>query len=98
VTRFALRGSPADYDEWDALGNAGWGFKDLLPYFTRLEVDADFGDQPWHGDRGPMPISRYLDLELIRSERPGCWRWRRWVSRSSRITTDRAQSAPGGCR
>ena len=64
VTRFAPRGSPADYDEWAALGNEGWGFEDVLPYFTRLEADADFGDQPWHGDRGPMPVSRYLDLEL----------------------------------
>lgn len=64
VTRFALRGSPADYDAWTALGNPRWAFKDMLPYFTRLEADADFGEQPWHGDRGPMPISRYLDLEL----------------------------------
>jgi choline dehydrogenase len=64
VTRFALRGSPADYDEWAALGNAGWAFADVLPYFRRLEADADFGDQPWHGDRGPMPVSRYPGLEL----------------------------------
>jgi choline dehydrogenase len=64
VTRFALRGSRADYDEWAALGNAGWGFEDVLPYFTRVEADDDFGDQPWHGDRGPLPITRYLDLAL----------------------------------
>jgi choline dehydrogenase-like flavoprotein len=64
MTRFALRGSTADYDEWAALGNPGWGFEDVLPYFTRLESDADFGDQPWHGDRGPLPIGRYLDVEL----------------------------------
>jgi choline dehydrogenase len=63
LTRFAIRGSPADYDEWAALGNVGWSFDDVLPYFTRLEADADFGDQPWHGGRGPMPITRYLDLE-----------------------------------
>ena len=63
VTRFAPRGSPADYDEWAALGNTGWGFEDVLPYFRRLEADADFGDEPWHGDRGPMPVRRYLDLE-----------------------------------
>ena len=44
VTRFALRGSPADYDEWAGLGNAGWGFTDVLPYFTRLEADADYPD------------------------------------------------------
>jgi choline dehydrogenase len=63
VTRFALRGSPADYDEWAALGNAGWGFEDVLPSFARLETDADFGDQPWHGECGRLPITRYLDLE-----------------------------------
>ncbi|MDQ2983787.1 MAG: GMC family oxidoreductase N-terminal domain-containing protein [Actinomycetota bacterium] len=50
MTRFALRGSPADYEEWTALGNAGWGFEDVLPYFARLGSDADFGEQPWHGD------------------------------------------------
>ena len=64
VTRFALRGSAADYDEWEAVGNDGWGFEDVLPYFKRLEADADFGDRPWHGDAGPMPISRYLNLDL----------------------------------
>jgi choline dehydrogenase len=63
VTRFAPRGSPADYDEWAALGNAGWSFDDVLPYFRHLEADADFGDTPWHGDSGPMPVRRYLELE-----------------------------------
>ena len=64
LTRFALRGWPADYDEWAGLGNAGWGFADVLPYFRRLEADADFGDRPWHGDAGPVPVSRYLGLEF----------------------------------
>jgi len=64
ATRFALRGSSADYDEWAALGNAGWGFDDVLPFFRRLEADADFHDQPWHGDAGPIPVTRYLDLGL----------------------------------
>jgi choline dehydrogenase len=63
LTRFTPRGSPADYDEWAALGNAGWGFDDVLPYFVGLEADSDFGDRPWHGDRGPMPSTRYLDLD-----------------------------------
>jgi len=59
VTRFTPRGSPADFDEWAALGNPGWRFEDVLPYFIRLETDTDFGDQPWHGDRGPMPSTRH---------------------------------------
>jgi len=64
VTRVAVRGSPADFDEWAALGNEGWGFDDVLPYFKRLESDAEFGDQPWHGDSGPIPVTRYPELEL----------------------------------
>jgi choline dehydrogenase-like flavoprotein len=65
VTRFAPRGSPADYDEWAALGNAGWSFDDVLPYFRHLEADADFGDTPWHGDSGPMPVRRYSGVRLL---------------------------------
>jgi choline dehydrogenase len=63
MTRFAVRGSPADYDDWAARGNPGWGFDDVLSAFNRLEADADFGDEPWHGDAGPIPIRRYLDVE-----------------------------------
>jgi choline dehydrogenase-like flavoprotein len=63
LTRFTPRGSPADYDGWQALGNPGWSFDDVLPYFIRLEEDTDFGHEPWHGDRGPVPSTRYLDLD-----------------------------------
>ena len=63
VTRFTPRGSPADYDEWAAMGNPGWAFDEVLPYFKRLESDTDFGDQSWHGNRGPMPSTRYLELD-----------------------------------
>jgi len=63
LTRFTPRGAPADYDGWEALGNPGWGFDDVLPYLIRLEEDTDFGHEPWHGDRGPIPSTRYLDLD-----------------------------------
>lgn len=56
MTRFAPRGAPADYDAWPE----GWHWDDVLPYFTKLETDVDFGHEPWHGDSGPMPVSRYL--------------------------------------
>jgi choline dehydrogenase-like flavoprotein len=55
LTRFTPRGSPADYDGWEALGNPGWRFDEVLPYFIRLEQDTDFGHEPWHGDGGPIP-------------------------------------------
>ena len=64
MTRFALRGSRADYDEWEALGNPGWGFDDVLPYFNGLEADADFGHHAWHGSCGCLPVTRYLDVDL----------------------------------
>src|SRR5580765_7847355 len=63
VTRFTPRGHPADYDGWAELGNPNWGFNEVLPYFRRLETDTDFADRPWHGDRGPIPSTRYLDLD-----------------------------------
>jgi choline dehydrogenase len=61
---FALRGHPADYDGWASAGNAGWSFGDVLPYFCKLETDADFGSAEWHGSSGPLPIRRYGDDEL----------------------------------
>lgn len=53
----ALRGTPDDYDSWERLGASGWAWKDVLPYFRKLENDQDFQDQ-LHGDSGPIPIRR----------------------------------------
>src|SRR5947207_152158 len=61
---FALRGHPADYDAWAQAGNDGWSFDEVLPFFTGLENDADFGEAAWHGDGGPLPIRRYRDDEF----------------------------------
>jgi len=35
----ALRGTPDDYAEWEALGASGWGWNDVLPFFRKLEKD-----------------------------------------------------------
>ena len=43
-----LRGSARDYDDWAAIGNTGWAFDDLLPYFRRAEADP-FGSA-LHGE------------------------------------------------
>lgn len=58
----ANRGAPEDYDEWEALGAAGWGWKDVLPYFRKLEDDADF-DGALHGKNGPLPVQRMKRAE-----------------------------------
>jgi choline dehydrogenase len=58
-----LRGMPHDYDEWEAAGNKGWGWQDVLPYFRKLESDRDFSNE-LHGNDGPVPIRRFPDAEL----------------------------------
>ena len=54
----ALRGHPEHYDEWDALVD-GYGWETWLPWFRAIESDRDFGAAAWHGDAGPIAISRY---------------------------------------
>jgi len=51
---YALRGQPVDYDGW----GRGWSWSECLPYFNRLENDADFGEAPYHGRGGPIHIER----------------------------------------
>ena len=51
-----LRGAPSDYDNWEALGAKGWGYKDVLPYFKRLEHNVS-GANAYRGQGGPMTIS-----------------------------------------
>ncbi|WP_315729682.1 MULTISPECIES: GMC family oxidoreductase [unclassified Bradyrhizobium] len=52
-----IRGHRADYDHWAALGNTGWSFADVRPYFKRAENNADF-DGDYHGTTGPLHVSR----------------------------------------
>ncbi len=54
---WALRGFAADYDGWAAAGAVGWSWKDVLPYFKKLERDVDFPNDD-HGTDGPVTISR----------------------------------------
>ena len=52
-----IRGHRADYDQWASLGNAGWSFADVLPYFKRAEDNADF-DGEYHGKGGPLAVNK----------------------------------------
>lgn len=58
----AVRGSSADYNEWEQLGATGWGWDGVKPYFTRLEHDLDF-DGPHHNQTGPLPIRRIFPAQ-----------------------------------
>lgn len=57
-----LRGSAADYDGWEDLGNPGWSFDELLPFFQRAEADPLGG--PFHGTDGPVPVFRMAEADL----------------------------------
>lgn len=51
-----LRGAPTDYDGWSALGATGWAYKDVLPYFKRMEHNVR-GADAYRAQGGPMTIS-----------------------------------------
>ena len=51
-----IRGQPQDFDHWRQLGNAGWSFEDVLPYFRRAE-DQERGADTLHGAGGPLAVS-----------------------------------------
>lgn len=60
------RGHPRDYDEWRQLGNAGWSYDDVLPYFRKSENHWGEADH-WHGTGGPLSIKKQpKDNELYR--------------------------------
>lgn len=51
-----VRGQPQDYDHWRQLGNPGWAWDDVLPYFKRSE-DQERGASDLHGTGGPLAVS-----------------------------------------
>ncbi|MEO7007607.1 MAG: choline dehydrogenase [Caldimonas sp.] len=51
-----MRGQREDYDHWAALGNTGWGYEDVLPYFIKSEGNQR-GASAFHGGDGPLKVS-----------------------------------------
>ncbi|MBP2316178.1 GMC family oxidoreductase [Azospirillum soli] len=51
-----IRGQAEDFDAWQALGNDGWGWRDILPYFKRSEGN-ERGESDYHGGHGPLRVS-----------------------------------------
>ena len=51
-----VRGNRWDYDHWAALGNDGWSYDEVLPYFKRAENNEQF-DDAYHGQGGPLNVT-----------------------------------------
>jgi choline dehydrogenase len=51
-----IRGNPCDYDDWAGLGNDGWRFQDVLPYFKKAERQ-ERGASEYHGASGPLSVA-----------------------------------------
>ncbi|MEU1316327.1 GMC family oxidoreductase [Streptomyces tibetensis] len=54
-TMLYVRGHRYDYDTWDRLGNPGWGYDDVLPFFKKSE-DNERGADDFHGVGGPLTV------------------------------------------
>ena len=51
-----IRGQHQDFDMWRQMGNAGWSYDDVLPYFRKAE-DQEDGANPFHGKGGPLGVT-----------------------------------------
>lgn len=60
-----VRGNRRDYDHWAALGNAGWDYNSVLPYFIKSEdngADANVMTAAYHGRGGPLKVNHFEDV------------------------------------
>jgi len=63
-----IRGQHQNFDDWSALGNHGWSYNEVLPYFRRLE-SFNGGDSQFHGKHGELQVSK------LRNHHPDCTAW-----------------------
>src|SRR5215813_13966499 len=59
-----IRGHRHDYDHWRDLGNPGWGYSDVLPYFKKSE-DNERGASEYHGAGGPLRVSEQRSINPL---------------------------------
>ncbi len=59
-----VRGQREDYDRWAALGNQGWDYASVLPYFIRAE-DNENGPSTYHGGAGPLAVSNIREVHPL---------------------------------
>ena len=60
-----IRGHKTDYDDWAALGNEGWSYKDVLPYFIKSESNQVIKNHPLHGNDGPLTVEKHRTVNPL---------------------------------
>ena len=59
-----IRGNPHDYDHWQELGNPGWSYQDVLPYFKKSE-NQQRGASEYHGVKGELSVTDLMDTAVM---------------------------------
>lgn len=56
-----MRGSRKDYDDWARMGNPGWSYQEVLPYFIKSEDNYQVNDMDYgyHGVGGPLTVTQF---------------------------------------
>ena len=52
-----VRGQAQDFDTWAQMGNPGWSYEDVLPFFRRMEAYEGGGDDAFRGRGGPLRVT-----------------------------------------
>lgn len=58
------RGNPHDYDVWESLGCERWSYKDIFPYFKKIE-NFEPGENKYHGVGGPLNVAEHVYLNPL---------------------------------
>ena len=59
----AVRALPEDFNRWTTAGLKGWTWKDVLPYYKKMET-SNVADSEWHGYTGPFPITQLSKKDI----------------------------------
>jgi len=59
-----VRGQRQDFDHWRQLGNIGWSYEDVLPYFKKSEAQAR-GSDDFHGADGPLAVADQVEPHQV---------------------------------
>ena len=62
-----VRGNKRDYDQWAKDGAKGWSYKDVLPYFLKMEDFHGTGDEEFHRTDGPLVVSNSSFMTSVAS-------------------------------